>query len=234
METTLIKKVQKLLALTESSFEAEAKAAMLKAQELMSQNGLTMSQINGVSDDDTDVIEAQLNPGSKRILNWQRWLSGTIAQNFRCQTMYRSYSGEYGRQLILYGMPEDVQVCTEVIKFAFQSARNCWKKFKAQRDRIHGKPASRRITEAIKNDYMVAFAHGVRDAYKKQVEEKAIVLVQNPKIERYTEALNLRSARSYQRTTANDTEATASGYRDGSRIRGGNKLTQSPNLIAAQ
>jgi len=50
-KTKIISKVQKLFARTESNFEAEAEAALLKAQQLMMEHGLSISDIKDHSDD---------------------------------------------------------------------------------------------------------------------------------------------------------------------------------------
>jgi hypothetical protein len=179
------------------------------------------------------VVETVIDSGSKVIMNWHRWIAGIIAKNFRCRVFYRSSPDVYGRKLMVFGLKEDTEVCTEVLNFALQSAHNCWTSFKADRDRRHGRPASRKINQAIKNDYMVAFARGVKAAFERQVLQKEIVLAQSPKLDTYADTvLKLRTENRHRRTTVRDAYATRRGFQDGRQIRGGERMTQPANLLS--
>jgi hypothetical protein len=226
----LTARIKKLFALSSSDFEAEARAALLKAQELMEEHGISMAQVDSVStdrDEFSTIAEGAVDKGSKTIASWQKRLARVVAENFRCRIFFRSYR-TYERDIIVYGLNQDVEVARQVINFALLSARNSWQKYKKARERREGKMPSRAHTEALKNDYMRAFTQGVKEAFEKQVREKAIVLTLDPRVPKYAkEKLNLTVEGGRSQSTLRDADAHASGYQDGLRIRGGDKLANS-------
>lgn len=229
-QETLTVRIKKLLALSSSDFEAEARAALLKAQELMEEHGISMAQVGSTNterDEFGSIAEGAVDKGSKTIASWQKRLARVVAENFRCRIFFRSYR-TYERDIMVYGLKQDVEVAQEVINFALLSARNNWQKYKKARERREGKMPSRAHTEALKNDYMRAFTQGVKEAFEKQVREKAIVLTLDPRVPKYAkEKLNLTIESNRAQKTLHDADAHASGYQDGLRIRGGNKLANS-------
>lgn len=232
----LTEKIQKLLALASSDFEAEAKAALLKAQALMAEYGISLGEVNAHQARDTfdGVSQSVIDKGSSRIATWQKRLSRIVAENFRCRTFFRSY-GNHRRDLLIYGKSDDVEIAKQTVEFALISARNNWQRYKKSREKREGKMPSRAHTEALKNDYMKAFASGVKEAFAKQVREKAIVLVVDPVVTKYAdEVLHLGTEARPATTTLRDAHAYSSGYQDGLRIRGGDKLTNSVRQIAAR
>lgn len=85
-------KIAKLLALAESPNEAEAKAALLKARELMAKNKLTPEECKEQKNqklvkDFTDIqCTAMTNP-------WAASLSAVIANNYCCRAISRKRKG---------------------------------------------------------------------------------------------------------------------------------------------
>lgn len=90
--TDIKDKIAKLLALAESPNEAEAKAALLKARELMAKNKLTPEECQKqknqkVVQDFTDIqCTAMTNP-------WAASLSAVIADNYCCRAINRKRKG---------------------------------------------------------------------------------------------------------------------------------------------
>ena len=213
MQTNLTEKIQKLLSLAQSNVEAEAKAAMLRAQALMAENDLSMEEVIAIAPEEEEAEEVRVDKGTDTIAYWQKLLASVISKNFRCQMFFRSYRN-HRRDIVLVGMPKDVEVAQETMKFAFASANNCWKKYRKGQDY-----PSRRITEAAKKDFMIGFTRGLRDAFAEQVKEKAIVLVQNPKVDDYMNAIPLKGKEPLvQRNRVADANAEARGYEDGKRM----------------
>lgn len=230
MNETIAKRVQKLLNLSSSSNESEARAALLKAQELMAQHNISMRDVNGVSVvQEENVSEVDLDNGRTRLPAWQKGLVNVIAKNFRCGIYMQRYARNR-RKFVLYGMESDVQTAKEVIEFALKSAENCWLKYKRRRERIDGPSPSRAVTERIKNDYFLSFTKGVSEAFKAQVEEKGIVLAQDAKVKRFVAEQNFRQESS-RINTLGDSHAQQSGYQDGRRIRGGSRLSNRQRFL---
>jgi hypothetical protein len=76
IDTTVLTKIKKLLALSTSSNPNEAASAAAKAQELLMQHNLTMSQIE-THGQESQYCEAFVNTGSRV---WRRLLLTAIAQ----------------------------------------------------------------------------------------------------------------------------------------------------------
>lgn len=109
-------KIAKLLALAESPNEAEAKAALLKARELMAKNKLTPEECQKqknqkVVKDFTDIqCTAMTNP-------WAASLSAVIADNYCCRAINRKRKGyrdglKFDPNSRLEGGPERAQLAS--------------------------------------------------------------------------------------------------------------------------
>ena len=84
IDTTVLTKIKKLLALSTSSNPNEAASAAAKAQELLMQHNLTMSQIE-THGQESQYCEAFVNTGSRV---WRRLLLTAIAQSNFCDVVY--------------------------------------------------------------------------------------------------------------------------------------------------
>ena len=225
-------KIRKLLSLASSDFEEEARSAMLKAQELMAKHNISMEDVSAITVDPVEVFDTYVDLGRKTIPVWHGSLANLIAKNFRCE-LYTKSEGYHNRKLKIFGDRKDVDACLPVIEFALLSMENCWKKYYASRKQTVGQASSRQITEMIKNDYMRGFISGVREAFDKQVKEKAIVLVKDALVVRYQNNLGLRAAPRNIKGSMGDAHASSSGYNDGRSIRGGSRITSGQRRITA-
>ena len=212
MSSPLAERIQKLLSLATSDVEHEAQAAMLKAQALMAEHDLTMHDLGGVVDDSPAVSEIAVDKREQTIQYWQKLLARVVARNFRCQVYYRRLSSGR-RDIILVGTTEDAEIAHETVVFAFQSARACWDRYRRQRTF-----SSRKHTEAAKRDFMVGFAVGLRDAFSRQVKEKALTVVPHPAIQEHLSQKRFRSEPRVKINNAVDLHAQQHGYRDGTRL----------------
>ena len=80
MDNKLIEKIQKLLALSGSSNENEAKAAMTKAQELMLKHNIDM---RSVKEHDSEYIN-ELSEAFKREHPSMKYINSIIEKYFFC------------------------------------------------------------------------------------------------------------------------------------------------------
>ena len=83
-DNKIIDKIEKLIALSSSDNENEAKAAMLKAQELMAKYEIEMSQINPDKAKERPVV-SYMSPSFRD--DWVVDLGSLIAGNFRCRAV---------------------------------------------------------------------------------------------------------------------------------------------------
>lgn len=212
-------RIQKLLNLATSDVEEEARTAMLKAQELMAAHDLSMEHIHALGEDGDppgdQVVERTVEKSGRTIQYWQKLLTMVITRNFRCVCLYRSYRNG-SRDIVIVGIPDDVEACRETLTFSFHAALNCW--YRYRRGRVF---RDRRATAAAKRDYMIGFAVGLRDAFAAQVREKSIVLSRRVQVQDYMKGLRLRSEPGVRRNVRVDRDARQRGYEEGRRGRGG-------------
>lgn len=95
-EATLIEKVQKLLALAESSNEHEATLAAEKAQELMLRYGIELAHIAALADKEVGIGSNRIGC---RIDPWRRALARAVAVANGCDMVYtglpRKWTGDF-------------------------------------------------------------------------------------------------------------------------------------------
>lgn len=211
----VIDRVKKLLALSTSSYQAEAENAILKAQELLLANGLSMADVSSGESTKTDkeVIHESVNKGT--VCRWhEKLLAAVIAENFRCTAYFGTYDRTGQTFLKIMGLKEDVEVCKEVIEFTVRVADHMWLQYK-RNNRIKGSLERRKGTFAVKNDYFRGFILGVKAKFAEQVQTKALILVKDPLVTQEERKLNLREGGKIRKSTAFNEDARAAGFRDG-------------------
>jgi len=112
-------KVKKLLALSNSSFEAEAASAAAKASELMLAHGLQADQLVCEAEDNEEV-EQDVFVSEKHDLFWTGEIARALAHSNLCdywwQTSYRgSKSGKRKKNIVFVGKPSRTAVCKEIL-----------------------------------------------------------------------------------------------------------------------
>lgn len=115
-------KIRKLLALAESPVEAEARAALLKARQLMAEHKLTERECReaekqAVKDVLTDIT------CSKRREPWIVPLSATIGESYCCKGYRKRYHGQQTQHVGFIGLEDDVEICIAVFKYAVDCIR---------------------------------------------------------------------------------------------------------------
>ena len=106
VEDTIIKKIQKLLALSnKNSNENEAAAAAAKAQELLIQHNLTMSRVESADFSKREAVSHVYKPIFKQNkINWKIDLANTVAKANLCSILTS------GRSLIWIGKLSNIEV----------------------------------------------------------------------------------------------------------------------------
>ncbi|SHH56763.1 DUF2786 domain-containing protein [Sporanaerobacter acetigenes] len=159
MENNIIIKIKKLLALSESSNEYEAKVAMLKAQELLAKHKLSLKEIE--EHEDINVMEGKTNI-TFRQGKWKGKLADLIAENFGC---YHYYGTNRTHTIIFMGKDEDVTVCKMVLEYAVDSINSVVNRLRYQY-RKEGYS-----TKGLENDYALGFIEGLEYAFEEQKQE---------------------------------------------------------------
>lgn len=178
----IIERIEKLIALSGSNNENEAKAAMLKAQELMAKYEISRDQL-----EEKERPVVGFTSGSFRD-EWINMVSGVIADNFRCRSISIIRIGSGGAfRIRFYGYEEDAEICVNIFNYAIKVIR---KKFGVLRA-IYTE-AKREFGRNEKMNYVLGFCHGLSKNFeeqKKQSQSFALALVTPKAVDDFVAAL---------------------------------------------
>lgn len=167
-------KIKKLLSLAQSDNENEAKAALLKAQELMIKNKISEKDLEDVKKQNVKTIRTRLTYSSRKnryVLN----LSKVIAENYCCVNYASKEYGRQTRNLVIAGFEDDVEICMEVLTKAVDTIAHNAKKL------VNRKGYTSKQKKIIMDSYADGFVQGLKEMYDKQrkinEDEWGLVLV---------------------------------------------------------
>lgn len=158
MDTKLIEKIKKLLALSESSNEHEAELSMLKAQELLAKHKLSLKEVK-----EFKIINSAIKENISKIsftkAKWKAQLARLIADNFGC---YLYFKTRRSHTITFFGREEDIAVCNIVLEYAVDCIDSVVKRLKYQyiRDGYS--------TRGLENDYAIGFITGLQRKFEEQ------------------------------------------------------------------
>lgn len=228
----VIDKIAKLLALAESPNENEAKAALLKARELMVENKLRPEQITPKKDE--KVIKREIGITCTKMTNtWAVRLSAIIAEHYCCGA-YRNHRHREKKITIGFvGFEDDFMVCEKIFKYAFDCVVDYCEEIKnAHRD---GWPAA--YIRRMCNAYGDGFCSGLRAAFREQSKEHqewGLVLVTPKEV---TDEMNLMGAPTNYATIKVDTynvHFSEKGYADGKEFDPSHRLEGTAGMLALE
>ena len=206
-DKNIISKIEKLLALAGNNpSEAEAQAAMLKAQKLMAENNLTMETLNQNKEPQKKEVVREWFKGGQSC-QWMRILGKVIANNFRCDMMVGP-----GYGLVFIGLKEDARICIQVFNFAAHTLEKNMRKIRRQY-RKQGLS-----TEGVSGDYSMGFIKGLSDKFKEQVDQNnwGLILVKDNMVTEYCESVKKGKAKSGKTlNSSGDMGLYLKGYTDG-------------------
>lgn len=204
-------KIRKLLALAESPVEAEARAALLKARQLMAEHKLTERECReaekqAVKDVLTDIT------CSKRREPWIIPLSATIGENYCCKGYRKRYHGQQTQHVGFIGLEDDVEICIAVFKYAVDCIRAGVKNIR--REYADYTAYYSKFIKQECDSYGYGFVMGVGAAFEQQEkenrEEWGLVLVMPKEVTEATQRLGKEAFKS----SAED-NISAGAYRQG-------------------
>ncbi|MCR3761435.1 DUF2786 domain-containing protein [Clostridium felsineum] len=175
MNNKIIEKIQKLLSLSESSNENEAKLAMIKAQELLIKYKLSLKEVTNYSVNNS-IIEEKVSKVSFTKARWKGYLAKIIADNFGC---YNYYKRRRTNTIIFFGKEEDIIICDIVLNYAIDSINSIVKRLKYEYSK------KKISTKGIENDYALGFIDGLQESFeiqKKSNTKWAIVLAKDKEV----------------------------------------------------
>lgn len=200
-------KIQKLLSLATSPNENEARAALLKARELMAKNKL----------DEADFVDKTLEMKTIELEDikfttdsgqvWLADLCKLICDNYLCVAAWTHTKGHRTYILRITGMEDDLEICKEVVTYAVGFVRGQIKILSRK---------SRKDEKTVGNSYARGFLLGLElafDAQKEEHPEWGLVVVKPKEVEDYADSLGERQVKT--KKTAFDPLAYLKGQNDG-------------------
>lgn len=165
MATNIKDKIAKLLALAESPNENEAKAALLKARELMAEHKLRPEDVKKAKKE--KVIRKVLDITCTAMTNpWAASLSAVIAEHYCCQAYRYRSAGSKKNKIGLVGLEEDFEIAQRIVIYAHECVMAG---IKAQFVRDPKDPPGTYREKC--NAYGWGFVRGVNKAFREQEEQ---------------------------------------------------------------
>lgn len=159
-------KIAKLLALADSPNEHEAKAALLKARELMAEHKLRPEEIKKT--ENVKVINRTIDITCTKMTNtWATRLSAIIAEHYCCKSFRNHRYGEKKVTIGFVGLEDDFEICVRIFRYAFDCVESRCKAIRAEYKGLASADYLRKITNA----YGYGFCSGLKDAFEEQEEE---------------------------------------------------------------
>ncbi len=224
-------KISKLLALAESPYESEAKAALLKARQLMAEHKLRPEDFEKVKDQ--PVIRHLSGVFSTKLTTpWAFQLAANIAKHYCCRSYRSSQKGKKRSEVGFVGFAEDAQACSLAFSYAFDYVM---KRYLAIKQEVNA-PAP--VVRQMCHSYGWGFCVGLEEAFEAQTTEHqdwGLVMVVPKAVE--DNVATMKKGRAYS-TPNRDTWSSryaAMGQSDGRdfRLPGQSKQLDSPTQKAS-
>lgn len=200
-------KIKKLLALAGSNNEHEARAAILKAREIMGRYKLTEGDLEEKGNRKIKIVHTGIIFTSRTNF-WMGNLKEVIAENYCCTAVIDLVTRQK-MEVCFIGFEDDVEICEEVFRYAVDTVQYYTKQIKRNKELS----AREKRLECL--NYGLGFAEGCKEAFADQDEKNwglVMVVPQEVKDEfsRVTEG---------ERTTtvyySKESEQYSKGFEDG-------------------
>ena len=212
MATDYKEKIKKLLALAESPNEHEAKAALLKARQLMAEHKLMEAEVKDVEKQVVKEVWTDITC-SKRRNPWVVHLSAAIGGNYCCKGCRRHRPGEQTQQIGFIGFEDDLEVCVAIFKYAVDCILSEIERIKKENQCYYSSYVKR-----LCDSYGYGFVVGIEAAFEEQQQENeegwGLVLVMPQEVLEAAERIGHAEFRSRAEKSISG-DAYAQGYRHG-------------------
>lgn len=208
----IINKIKNLLDLSTSPNEHEAKAAALKAQELMAKYDIDSQSVVDTTSYMDEICHIFCDDDGKHSMKkWKVLLAPVIANNFRCKLYF------HGNSVVFYGYKRDAEIASEVFKFLFTTGNKLAIRYYNSYKKV-GKS-----TKGVMNAYLRGFVAGVKDDLEKQCT--ALMIITPKEVTDQFEDLSKNwGTKQYSINCINDAEAFATGKKEGKGVSSGRHL----------
>lgn len=159
-------RIAKLLALSESPNTHEAKAAMLKAKELMAE--YKVSAAAAWEKPNAEVIRYKSDiVCTRRHEAWKVDLAATIARNYCCRSYITRQKGGQKAYITFAGYWEDIHICLMVLRYALECIHGWTATIRHLCQELYNADDMR----AILDSYARGFIRGTSTAYEQQMDK---------------------------------------------------------------
>ena len=178
MKDKIIEKIKKVLELSKNNpSEEEAKAAALKAQRLMAEYDVTISEIDTEDRDEITENAVETSTGNK----WKYSLAGVVATNFRCKFFVRNKT-----KMIFYGYETDAMIAGQTFKYLFEVGNRRARQFYNELKRRVENSGQIFQGKDVKNCFLIGYVTGIKEALDQQCT--ALMIITPPEVtEKYNE-----------------------------------------------
>lgn len=216
-ENKIIDKIEKLLKLSSSSNENEARSAMMKAQELMAKYEIKREQLRDGEQEERPVVSFSSVTFRDE---WVQMVSGVIADNFRCRCLSVSRPGSRGAfRVRFYGYEEDAEICINIFNYAVKVVRQRFATLRAVYAHVN-----KEFGKDEKMNYVLGFCHGLEKNFEEQKSQSqsfALALVTPKAVNDYVDAIPgvEREGYKYFKSNREHTLLQQTGFVDGKSFR---------------
>ena len=158
MQNDIVLKIKKLLALSQSPNENEAKSALMMAQRLMVQHKISQREVDASTDKVINIETRQTDFTFTRA-QWKGQLAKVIADNLCCYAYVSTYRTN---RIVFLGKDDDVSICEIVLKYAIDWIESECKRLKKTYKELYG------TTRGVTESYAMGFVSGLEDQYEEQ------------------------------------------------------------------
>lgn len=207
-------RIAKLLALADSPNEHEARAALLKARELMAEYKLRPEEVQ--TTEKAKVIVKTVGVSCTVMTDsWVSDLSAIIAGRYCCKAYRNRRHGGKKMEIGFAGLEDDYEVCRRIFLYAYDCIKSKCKEIQAE-NRACGVPGG--TIREMCNAYGQGFTDGLSSAFQKQQEEHqewGLVMVVPQAVHDATAHHKRGSALKRPRMDGWRTAYARAGYQDG-------------------
>lgn len=224
-------RIAKLLALAGNNpSEVEAKAAILKAHELMAEHKLRPEDCEAVSKE--KVVRSLIGVTCyARMYAWGCNLSAIIAEHYCCVAYRNHQKGKQSQTIGFIGLESDFEICSRIFRYAFDCAKQRSDEIFAEDADIYPGDIRRKAAEA----YGWGFCRGLEAALKAQNDEHqewGLVMVVPQAVKDASDGMRHSTYGKANMGSAYEKAAGRKGYDDGLKFDPATKLAEAPAPLA--
>ena len=178
-QSKLLAKIDKLLALGESSNHNEAESALRKAHELALRHNIDLKALK----DSTQYSFRVIGPRKKRLAAHYTIIMNILQEFYfvkALMTRRRDEKGDPQTQFEIYGFPQNLDLAEYVFDFLIHQGHVEWDKFK----KAHGRAVSKEKKSFLHGMY-AGFGEKLREQHAQLEEEHELIWTGDPALENF-------------------------------------------------